>query len=124
VLAIDIKGGEERPARVPHPAAQTGQPPARPHRVGLPSLPETMSRIALLSSANTGESARRHAEVTVGVRVEGVGLLEFHQIDAAREAGRRAAHALLESDPPAWLTAGAGDSSGRAGRRSVLRILA
>ena len=54
-------------------------------------LPETMARIALLSSANTGEAARRHADLTIEVRVSGVGLLEFHQIDAAREAGRRAA---------------------------------
>ena len=48
---------------------------------------ETMARVALLSSANTDESARRYADMTIRVRVSGVGLLEFHQIDEARAAG-------------------------------------
>jgi NTE family protein len=123
VRAIDIKGGEERP-RPSNPGAAGGaqaDAPA-PHRRQLPSLPETMSRIALLSSANTDESARRLADLTVPVRVEGVGLLEFHQIDAAREAGRTAAHRILEGEPPGWLTAGAPPTGERAGRRTVLRV--
>jgi NTE family protein len=32
-------------------------------------------------------------------RPDGVGLLEFHQLDAAREAGRAAARKALESAP-------------------------
>jgi NTE family protein len=113
VLAIDIKGGEDyRP-----PAAVTRA--ARPPR--LPSLPETMARIALLSSANTDESARRHADMTVSVRVPGVGLLEFHQIDAAREAGRLAAIAALE-DAPEWLLQASGEGDATGGRRTVLRV--
>jgi len=87
----------------------------------VPPLPETMARIALLSSANTDESARLHADMTIPVRVPGVGLLEFHQIDAAREAGRRAAREALE-DAPEWLLAGAGPRAGLAGRRSVIRV--
>jgi NTE family protein len=109
VLAIDIKGGEERGV----------QPAATPGR-RLPSLPETMARIALLSSASTDESARRLADMTIRVRVSGVGLLEFHQIDAAREAGRVAARAALE-DPPEWLLSG-GARSATVGRRTVVRV--
>jgi NTE family protein len=124
VLAINIKGGEERAPRAGAPPAgsATGEQdgrPARPPR--LPSLPETMARIALLSSANTDESARRLADMTISVRVPGVGLLEFHQIDAAREAGRCAAVAALD-DAPEWLLRGGGGFSAVSGRRTVVRI--
>ena len=120
VLAIDIKGGEERPRSAAGPS--TGEPSAHPTRQRrLPSLPETMARIALLSSANTDESARRYADTTIGVRVSGVGLLEFHQIDAARAAGRRAALDALE-DAPDWLLARDPRPSDLSGRRTVLRI--
>ena len=53
----------------------------------------------LLGSANTSDAARRHADLVIAPRPEGVGLLEFHQIDAAREAGRAAAREALGSAP-------------------------
>jgi EmrB/QacA subfamily drug resistance transporter len=112
VLALDVKGGEERP-RPPVGAAP------RPPRT--PSLPETMARVALLSSANTDESARRHASLTIPVRVSGVGLLEFHQIDEAREAGRAAAREALEQ-PPEWLFEQPTQIQSLQGRRTVLRV--
>jgi len=120
VLAIDIKGGEERP----RPAGDS--PPDRraveeARAARLPSLPETMARIALLSSANTDETARRLADMTIRVRVEGVGLLEFHQIDEARAAGRWAAEAALEGAPE-WLTGGGPGRSDLSGRRTVVRV--
>ena len=115
VLAIDVKAGDERPRQTP---AQRERD-ARPAR--LPPLAETMSRIALLSSANTEEAARRYADLTVSVRVAGVGLLEFHQIDAAREAGRRAAAAALE-EAPDWLLTGASPAGTLRGRRTVARV--
>jgi predicted acylesterase/phospholipase RssA len=135
VLAIDIKGGEERGERARGAKAGAGGVGERPARAArplrLPSLPETMARIALLSSANTDESAQRHADMTIRVRVSGVGLLEFHQIDAARDAGRLAASAALE-DAPGWLLGGAGrsgsgggDAGGSGdlgGRRSVVLV--
>jgi NTE family protein len=137
VLAIDVKGGEERARaaasgadnrtpgspRAEHASRTDAETDSRPsRRERLPSLPETMARIALLSSANTDESARRHADMTIAVRVSGVGLLEFHQIDAAREAGRRAALAALE-EAPSWLLSGRGGTSEEAvGRRTVVRI--
>ena len=122
ILAIDIKGGEEN-ARPPKNAAPTDEqrphPTHRSHR--LPSLPETMARIALLSSANTDESARRLADMTIQIRVSGVGLLEFHQIDEARAAGRRAALDALEN-APAWLLRGEPPPPDLSGRRTVLRV--
>ncbi len=114
VVAIDIKAGRERPAG---DAAS-----ARPgRRARLPSLPETMGRVALLSSANTDEAGRRHADLTIAVRVSGVGFTEFHQIDQAREAGRRAALTALEGAPDWLLATGSPSGAGR-GRRTVLRV--
>jgi len=129
VLAIDIKGGAERPHPHTRPDAAAEKPGeaqgkltiAQAHRRRLPALPETMARIALLSSANTDESARRHADMTIGVRVSGVGLLEFHQIDAARAAGRRAAIEALENAPE-WLLDVRAAGGSLAGRRSVVLV--
>jgi predicted acylesterase/phospholipase RssA len=118
VLAIDIKsrgdGAEDADGEIEI------APEARVRR-RLPPLTDTMSRIALLSSANTDEAARQHADMTIKVPVLGVGLLEFHQIDEARAAGRRAAEAALH-DAPAWLLDGAGTPPDRSGRRTVLRV--
>jgi len=115
VIAVDIKGGEERPPET----ASVPVGHVKPLRV--PSLPETMARVALLSSANTDDAARRYADLTIAVRVPGVGLKEFHQIDEAREAGRRVALAALE-DPPEWLLGGRARSPAAAGRRTVIRV--
>jgi predicted acylesterase/phospholipase RssA len=115
VLAIDVKGGDERPRE------RSGPPDAAVRPARLPPLAETMARIALLSSANTEEAARRYADFTISVRVPGVGLLEFHQIDAAREAGRRAATAALEQAPE-WLLDGAPVTGSLRGRRTVVRL--
>ena len=116
VLAIDIKGSDDGP----EPGGR-GEPhhDHGSHR-RLPPLTDTMARIALLSSANTDESARRLADMTIRVPVDGVGLLEFHQIDQARADGRRAALAALE-DAPAWLL-GEGVAGEVSGRRSVVRV--
>ena len=53
----------------------------------------------LLGSENTTQAARRYADLVIRPRAEGVGLLEFHQLDAAREAGRAAAREALERAP-------------------------
>jgi NTE family protein len=120
VLAIDIKGGEPRPVRDADPSG-AAQPAPTPHHERLPSLTQTMARIALLSSANTDEAARRHADFAIRVRVSGVGLLEFHQIDQARSAGRDAALAALEH-APAWLLDGSTPAAIQSGRRTVMRV--
>ena len=59
--------------------------------------------------------------MTIAVRVPGVGLTEFHQIDQARETGRRVALAALE-DAPDWLLPGRATPSTAAGRRTVLLV--
>ncbi len=91
IIAVDVKasfdGAGER--RAP------GENSSRPERI--PGIAETLTRVLLLASSNTSEAARRHADLVIKPRVEGVGLLEFHQIDAARAAGRTAAREALEA---------------------------
>jgi MFS family permease len=65
----------------------------------LPSLGETLMRVMFLGSAEASARAGRIADLTIRPRNEGVGLLEFHQLDRAREAGRAAARAALEDAP-------------------------
>jgi NTE family protein len=95
VIAVDVKGA------IPHSsgggssdsdgstngAAQPAPPP----------LGETLTRVLLLGSAKSSDAGRSDAELLITPRPEGVGLLEFHQLDAAREAGRVAAREALES---------------------------
>jgi len=64
-----------------------------------PSFGETLTRVVLLASSNTSEAARRHAALTITPRNPGIGLLEFHQLDRARESGRAAAREALEQAP-------------------------
>jgi EmrB/QacA subfamily drug resistance transporter len=106
VIAVDVKATFER-----SPTARPSTPPMTNNGNGAsaggnnvdgsqtartPSLGETLTRVLLLGSAKTSEAASRHADMVIRPRVEGVGLLEFHQIDAARQAGRVAAQEVLE----------------------------
>jgi len=100
VIAVDVKatfersptmkngnGGAADGTRIDVDGAETAR---------TPSLGETLTRVLLLGSAKTSEAANRHADMVIRPRVEGVGLLEFHQLDAARRAGRAAAREVLE----------------------------
>lgn len=115
IIAVDVRAsfGEpegRRNGRLPGSTGRGagGEEPARDRAATerLPSLAETLTRVMLLGSSNTSEAARRHADLVIRPRPDGVGLFEFHQLDAALEAGRIAARQVLE-DPPAWLLGGA-----------------
>jgi NTE family protein len=93
IIAVDVKATPERRGSGSEGAcARDGRPP-RPPRP--PSLGETLTRL-LLGSENTSVAARRHADLVIKPRAVGVGLLEFDQLDSAREAGRVAAREALE----------------------------
>jgi NTE family protein len=83
IIAVDVKATYRRPR-------------SGPSAFRAPSLGETVTRLLLLGSQNTAEAARRYADLVIQPRTEGVGLLEFHQLDAAREAGRIAVRQALE----------------------------
>ena len=92
-----MKAAFERSTDGPALASVRDDRPPRPPRLG-----ETLTRVLLLGSENTTEAARRHADLLIKPRAEGVGLLEFHQLDTAREAGRIAAREALEQAPASW----------------------
>jgi NTE family protein len=93
VIAVDVKAAFEHGSNgAPLEAGASSNGATRP-----PSLGETLTRVLLLGSADTADAAHRHADLVISPRAEGVGLLEFHQLDAAREAGRAAAREALES---------------------------
>jgi predicted acylesterase/phospholipase RssA/CRP-like cAMP-binding protein len=95
IIAVDVKASFDAGEASPVPT-----PAAHPAGARAPSLGETLTRVLLLGSSNTSDEARRHADVVIKPRPVGVGLLEFHQIDAAREAGRVAAREALEAGLP------------------------
>jgi predicted acylesterase/phospholipase RssA len=63
----------------------------------MPSLPETLLRSMLMASASAGAAARQQAAVVVTPDTRGIGLLEFHQIDRAVDAGRAAGRAAVDA---------------------------
>ena len=68
-----------------------GSASSRPHETRTPTLGETLMRVMQMADRRTEEDASaRTATVTVTPDTCGVGLLEFHQIDWAREAGLQA----------------------------------
>jgi NTE family protein len=70
----------------------------------LPAFTETLTRALMLGSVDTAELARTHAELVIRPPADGVGMLEFHQLDRMREAGRRAALEALERAPASLLS--------------------
>jgi predicted acylesterase/phospholipase RssA len=58
-----------------------------------------------MGSVDTAEAARRHADLVILPEDDGVGLFEFHMIDAMREVGRHAARRALASAPVSLFTA-------------------
>ncbi len=102
IIAVDVRANFGEPAGGRPDRKQAPPPGNGDRRERLPSLPETLTRVMLLGSSNTSEAARRHADLIVRPLPDGVGLLEFHQLDAALQAGRVAARQVLE-DAPGWL---------------------
>jgi predicted acylesterase/phospholipase RssA len=98
IIAVDVKASFERADGDRRPDIEDHAP--RQERP--PSLGETLTRVLLLASENTSETARRHADLIIKPRAGGVGLLEFHQLDEARQAGRVAVREAL-AQAPAWL---------------------
>jgi predicted acylesterase/phospholipase RssA/CRP-like cAMP-binding protein len=64
-----------------------------------PGIGETLLRTALIGGVDAARSARREADLLIAPANVGVGMLEWHQLDVAKEAGRRAAIEALEAAP-------------------------
>ncbi len=61
----------------------------------MPALADTLTRTMMMASADAPALAHEAADLVLRPDTRGVGLLEFHQIDRAREAGRNAVSAAL-----------------------------
>jgi NTE family protein len=52
-----------------------------------------------VGSIDTVAAAKRHADIVIQQSLEGIGMLDWSQLDQAREAGREATRAALEQAP-------------------------
>jgi NTE family protein len=103
VIAVDVTNRFEPPAPSPNGRRRTGRFRRHRDRGGdedrLPGFSEALTRALLLGSVDTAEAARVHASLVITPDSDGVGMLEWHQLDRMREAGRRAAVEALERAP-------------------------
>jgi predicted acylesterase/phospholipase RssA len=92
VIAVDVaprERGPERVERSARPRRSRGDQPA------VPTISEALARAMVLGSCASSESARRAADVSIVPDTVGVGMLEYHQLDVLRVAGRAAARVAL-----------------------------
>jgi predicted acylesterase/phospholipase RssA len=83
-------------AEGPVVAVRIGNSSSGSHRERVPSLGETLMRVMQMGDRPVSDDAAADvATVTVTPDTRGIGLLEFHQIDAARDAGFRAGEAAV-----------------------------
>jgi len=87
-------------------AVRIGSASSRSSTERVPSLGETLMRIMQMADRGPGPESGRMPTIMVTPDTRGVGLLEFHQIDEARDAGRRAGEAALA----AWRRGGRDDA--------------
>ena len=86
LIAVAIGfGGDVNPV----PAPQNGRPPR------VPGIAETLMRTMMMGSGMAAAATMSQADVVIRPNTRGVGLLEFHQIDQARDAGRTATREAL-----------------------------
>jgi NTE family protein len=86
LIAVAIGfGGDAKPVA----ATQFAGPPR------VPGIAETLMRTMMMGSGTAAAATQAHADVVIRPGTRGVGLLEFHQIDQAREAGRTATREAL-----------------------------
>lgn len=79
IVAVAVNLGAEAPGDTPE----------------LPGIRDTLMRSMLVSSHQAAEKSLARADVVIRPQADSVGLLEWHQIDVVREAGREATRAAL-----------------------------
>jgi predicted acylesterase/phospholipase RssA len=90
LIAVSIGfGGEAKPAPNPEAVNEFGGAPR------VPGIAETLMRTMMMGSRVAATATMAKADVVIRPGSRGVGLLEFHQIDQAREAGRAATREVL-----------------------------
>ena len=118
VIAIDVTGRMGGFQRAGRPGLARLGRPVRRYLTGreaeVPRLAETIVRTVTVGSADTAQAARRHADLVIQPAVEGVGMLDWRQLERVRQAGRAAARSALEANadwldrPDGWWPSGNG----------------
>ena len=100
VIAVDVS---QRGGAVAPPVRPRLEPLRRPIRrlltggdAPLPRVGETLMRTLALGSVDTVGAGARHADLVIAPQIEGVRMLEWQKLDAARAMGREAAKATLD----------------------------
>ena len=102
VIAVDVTG---RTGQFGRPHREVIERPARLLRRALtgreaeiPRLGETMVRTLTVGSSDTVAAARLHADLMIGPRVDGIGLMDWKAFPEVVELGRLAARVALEAN--------------------------
>ncbi len=97
-LPVSTLAGSEGPLIAVSIGLGGGGPGASSRSEGPPKVPgigDTLMRTMTIGSQRGVDDAQAQAQVVIRPDTRAVGLLEFHQIDAARDAGRAAAREAL-----------------------------
>ena len=96
VIAVDVTTRLERPSASGSENGRRSRWRRRADEPRLPGFTEALTRSLLLGSVGPAEAARAQADLVIAPQSKGVGMLEWHQLDRMREAGREAAREALE----------------------------
>jgi NTE family protein len=99
VIAVDVTNRFEPPAAAETNGRQRRRRARQREDPRLPGFTEALTRALTLGSVDTAEAGRMHASLVITPPSDGVGMLEFHQLDRMRAAGRQAALEALEQAP-------------------------
>lgn len=103
VIAVDVGGRSESPARELRPHLERGLRRVRRALTGseahVPRLGETIVRTMMVGSSDTTAAARLHADLVITPDVNGIALMDWGAIEVSIERGRVAARAALAKAP-------------------------
>jgi predicted acylesterase/phospholipase RssA len=104
VIAVDVTGRMDRASTGSRPRLDRLSRTVRRALTGsearIPRLGETFLRTLTVGSVDTVAAALTHADVVISPQVDGISLLGWRRLDAAREAGRVAARSALAASLP------------------------
>jgi NTE family protein len=103
VIAVDVTGRTDHFGGVQRGVVARLGRPVRQALTGsdaeIPRLGETIVRTLTVGSIDTIAAARLHADLFIGPRVEGIGLMDWKALPRVVELGRQAAREALEASP-------------------------
>ena len=103
VIAVDVTGRTGQFRRAQRGSVERFGRPVRRALTGseseIPRLGETIVRTLTVGSIDTVAAARLHADLMIGPRVDGIGLMDWKAFPRVVELGRQAAREALDANP-------------------------